>query len=173
MLNGLRWKIILLFAELLAPHCADAEVIGTWFSPRGGCTEAIVDTFNKAEKSIDVQVYNFTSEPIANALIKAAERKVPVRIIVDKRAAAQKWSQAARCAASGCKVWLDGSHPIAHNKAAVVDGRLLLNGSFNYSRSAEYNAENLYLENGKATVQKYVENFDLHLQHSKPLRAAK
>jgi len=54
----------------------------TWsvcFSPRGGCTEAIVQELEKAQKTIFVQAYSFTSGPIAEALINAHQRGVKVR----------------------------------------------------------------------------------------------
>lgn len=172
-MTSLRFKLILLFAELLAPHCADAEVVGVWFSPRGGCTAAIVEQYGKAKNSIDVMAYTFTSEAIADALIAAKQRGVAVRVILDDDEAIKTASQSARLKAAGIKVFLDGEHPIAHNKVSIIDYKLLLGGSFNYSRSAESNAENLYLEDGKATVDKYVENFDHHLQHSKPLRTSR
>jgi hypothetical protein len=42
------------------------------FSPKGGCTEAVVKEINAAKTDILVQAYSFTSVPIAKAL---TERK--------------------------------------------------------------------------------------------------
>lgn len=36
------------------------------FSPRGGCTQLIIDTLASAQSTILVQAYSFTSEPIAH-----------------------------------------------------------------------------------------------------------
>ena len=44
------------------------------FSPRGGCTQLIVDTLANAKSSVLVQAYSFTSEPIAQALAEAHGR---------------------------------------------------------------------------------------------------
>jgi phosphatidylserine/phosphatidylglycerophosphate/cardiolipin synthase-like enzyme len=55
-----------------------------YFSPKGGCTEAIVAEISKAKSNVIVQAYSFTSEPIAAALIAAHRRGVAVAVIVDK-----------------------------------------------------------------------------------------
>src|SRR4051794_9863273 len=54
------------------------------FSPGGGCTEAIVDALGRARTSVDIQAYSFTSAPIAEAVAKAYERGVKVRVVLDK-----------------------------------------------------------------------------------------
>jgi len=44
-----------------------------YFSPRGGCTEAVVRELGGAKQSIRVQAYSF-SAPIARALVDAKRR---------------------------------------------------------------------------------------------------
>jgi phosphatidylserine/phosphatidylglycerophosphate/cardiolipin synthase-like enzyme len=55
-----------------------------YFSPHGGCTEAIVAELDKAKSEILVQGYSFTSKPIAEALVDAHKRGVHTEIILDK-----------------------------------------------------------------------------------------
>jgi len=55
-----------------------------YFSPRGGCTEAVVENLNKATNSVLVQAYSFTSTPIARALVNAHQRGVKVEVILDR-----------------------------------------------------------------------------------------
>ena len=45
--------------------------VQVYFSPRGGCTDAVVNALNKAKKTILVQAYSFTSPPIAAVLDRA------------------------------------------------------------------------------------------------------
>ncbi len=42
---------------------ASEDGIAVYFSPRGGCTEAIIDQIENAEDAILVQAYSFTSAP--------------------------------------------------------------------------------------------------------------
>lgn len=154
---------------LLLAVPASADVLWVKFSPEDDCTGAIVAAFDKATKSIEVQAYNFTSPVIADAAIRAHKRGLPVTLLLDKRAQSTRYSQATRCKQAGCKVYLDGSHPIAHNKVRIIDGKLLLSGSFNDSRAASRNAENLYAEDDPATVKRYAENFARHLKHAEAM----
>jgi len=55
-----------------------------YFSPHGGCTDAIVKELDAAKESVLVQAYEFTSAPIAKALMEAHKRGVKVQVILDK-----------------------------------------------------------------------------------------
>ncbi len=51
----------------------------------------------------------------------------------------------------------------------IIDGCLVLTGSFNFTRAAEEkNAENLLLINDPVLAAKYTENWQAHAQHSEP-----
>ncbi len=41
------------------------------FSPKGGCTQLVIDTLGQAKRSVRMQAYSCTSRPIAQALIDA------------------------------------------------------------------------------------------------------
>ena len=45
------------------------------FSPRGGCTDAVVKELGNAKATVLVQAYSFTSAPIAKALVDAYTRE--------------------------------------------------------------------------------------------------
>src|SRR5258706_16170197 len=83
------------------PGGAHAQVAGkgapTWqvyFSPKGGCTEAVVKALGQAKVSVLVQAYSFTSAPIAKALVEAAKRGVKVDVLLDKSQRTEKYSAA-------------------------------------------------------------------------------
>jgi len=63
-----------------------------YFSPHGGCTEAIIRELTKAKSTILVQAYTFTFAPIAKALLNAHKRGVKVEVILDKSQRTQKYS---------------------------------------------------------------------------------
>jgi len=65
-----------------------------YFSPKGGCTEAIIKEIDKAKTSILVQAYSFTSAPIAKALLEAYKRGVRVEVMLDKSQRTEKYSSA-------------------------------------------------------------------------------
>jgi phosphatidylserine/phosphatidylglycerophosphate/cardiolipin synthase-like enzyme len=63
---------------------APAPPIDVYFSPKGGCTEAILKEIAGAKTSVLVLAYSFTSAPIAAALRDAHRRGVAVDVILDK-----------------------------------------------------------------------------------------
>ena len=68
--------------------------IHPFFSPNGGCTQAVVDQLNGAKKQVLVQAYSFTSAPIARALVDAKHRSVDVQVILDKSQRGERYSSA-------------------------------------------------------------------------------
>jgi phosphatidylserine/phosphatidylglycerophosphate/cardiolipin synthase-like enzyme len=138
-----------------------------FYSPKGGCTEAIVNTLHAAKQTIFVQAYSFTSGPIVNALVAAAKRGVKVWLILDRSNLTQKSSEADEAAAAGLPVLIDAKHEIAHNKIIIVDGETVITGSFNFSRNAEENnAENLVILRSKDVAARYTANWQEHAKHS-------
>jgi len=141
--------------------------IEVYFSPNGGCTDAILRELATAKRTVLVQAYSFTAEPIARALVAAQRRGVTVEVIVDKGKADEKHSQAAIIAQAGVATLVDGRHVTAHNKVMVIDGQVVLTGSFNFNRHAEEeNAENLLVIRDKALAAKYAANWKAHAGHA-------
>ena len=122
----------------------EIDQVQVYFSPRGGCTEAVVSTINQAETEILVQAYSFTSAPIAKALIDAHKRGVHVQIILDRSQRKERYSSADFTAHAGIPTYIDAAHSIAHNKVMIIDKGVVITGSFNFTKAAEgNNAENL------------------------------
>ncbi len=139
------------------------------FSPKGGCTDAIVQELDKAKTSVLVQAYSFTSAPIAKALVAAHERGVKVEIILDKSNLTAQYTSGPYVAKAGIPVKIDSAHEIAHNKVMIVDGETVITGSFNFTLAAEdKNAENLLIIRDKALAEKYTKNWQDHAAHSEP-----
>ncbi len=137
------------------------------FSPKGGCTEAIITQIDKAKTEIFVQAYSFTSAPIAKALLNAHKRGVKVEAILDKSQRREKYTSATFLANSGIPTLIDDRHAIAHNKIMIIDRETVITGSFNFTKAAEEkNAENLLIIRNKALAKIYLENWQKHKEHS-------
>lgn len=137
------------------------------FSPKGGCTEAIVAELGRARRQILVQAYSFTCPSIADALIAAKKRSVDVAILLDRANEKETYSELKVLAEHGVLPLIDATHAIAHNKIMIIDKRTLITGSFNFTRQAEHeNAENLLiLKHHPELVSAYVQNFESHRSH--------
>lgn len=136
------------------------------FSPNGGCTDAIVAELDAAQTSVLAQAYSFTSAPIAQALVSAHHRGLDVRVLLDKSQRSEKYSSADFLARAGVPTAIDAQHAIAHNKIMILDGAIVLTGSFNFTKSAEKsNAENLLILHDATLAEKYTANWLAHAEH--------
>lgn len=137
------------------------------FSPKGGCTDAVVRELNAAKISVLVQAYSFTSAPIAKALVDAHKRGVKVEVILDKSNRTKNYSAADFILHAGIPILIDAKHAVAHNKIMIVDDEVVITGSFNFTKAAEENnAENLLVIRDKAIAERYTANWNEHAGHS-------
>ena len=161
---------VTLLIELSPRITIPQEKPTTWevyFSPNGGCTEAIIRELDKAKSTILVQAHSFTSGPIAKALLNAHKRGLKVEVILDKSQRTQKYSSATFLNNVGIPVKIDAEHAIAHNKVMIIDGETVITGSFNFTKAAEEkNAENLLIIHDKKLASLYTKNWQEHAQHS-------
>ena len=87
-----------------------------------------------AKNSIDLSVFSFTNDDLANEIIAAHKRGVKVRIITDDQAMEGKGADAKRCADEGIPVRCDSEEMYhMHNKFMIVDQTFLVTGSFNWT----------------------------------------
>jgi phosphatidylserine/phosphatidylglycerophosphate/cardiolipin synthase-like enzyme len=143
--------------------------IEVYFSPEGGCTDAVVRELGRARVGVLVQAYSFTSAPIAKALVDASRRGVKVQAVLDASQRTERYSSADFLRNSGIPTAIDAKHSIAHNKVMVIDGATVITGSFNFTTAAEkHNAENLLVIRDPRLAKKYADNWTIHAAHSEP-----
>lgn len=165
------WLVALQTLFALPANQFYSAKVAVCFSPNGGCTDAIVKEIEKAKDQIVVQAYYFTSAPIAEALIKAARKRIAVRVIVDPITINNQTSVLPALAAAEIPIFVDREHAIAHNKVIAIDHSTVITGSFNFTKGAEEkNAENLpIIKDAPEITWLYLKNFISHLKHSIPL----
>jgi len=165
---------LFLFVAVLPLHAQQGpQDLHPYFSPNGGCTQAIVDSLNSAKKSVLVQAYSFTSIPIARALVNAHKRGVDVQVILDKSNISDRYTAATFLANEGIPTFIDAQYKIAHNKVIIIDGTSVITGSFNFTKAAENgNAENvLVINNAPELAAKYAANWKMHQSRAEPYQA--
>lgn len=113
--------LVLLILFFLISRGATSQTIAVYFSPNGGCTEAIDDEIGKAKSAVLIQAYSFTSTPIAKALVEAKKRGVRVEALLDKSNQTDKSSAADFLLHADIPTRIDAAHAIAHNKIMIID----------------------------------------------------
>ena len=156
------------YSQPYSPNNLRGNDIQVYFSPNGGCTDAILREIQAAQRSVYIQAYSFTSDPILQACKSAYQRGVQVLVVLDKSKENEEQQIADALEATGIPVYIDGHHAIAHNKIMLIDGRVVITGSFNFTVSAEKaNAENLVIIRDRPEIYNlYEQNLRMHLEHS-------
>lgn len=166
--------VVLSLGHPTSPARADPVTVTaeTCFTPGQDCQGFLISliTHTPAAQHIYVQAYSFTSAPLGKALTQAHKRGVRVVILLDHSQLTERYSSATFFAHAGIPLAIDSHEAIAHNKVMIFpEQRLVVTGSFNFTKSAqERNAENLvFLSGSPDLVQRYLDNFVLHWQHSR------
>lgn len=143
-----------------------------YFSPQGGCQAAVISEISKAQRVIDIAMYDFTSGPIAQELVRAKKRHVMVRMVLDRSQQTRSSSKSRYLASKGCDVRIHQGAGLMHNKFAVIDGQVLLTGSFNWTFMAEQkNQENLLIMTDQGLIKQYEKQFEYLYKDSDPMKA--
>ena len=115
-------------------------------SPAGMVEENLVRAIEAAKVSVDVAMFSFYSQPIANALLAAKDRGIKVRLAFDEgQSKLMKLEQWFAYHGFDMRIVAGPNHDGSpmfekmHNKMMLVDGRLLETGSYNYTPNAENN----------------------------------
>jgi len=130
------------------------------FSPGNSCRNKIISLINGSKDKLDICVFTISDNRITESIIKAHKRGIELAVISDNDKANDRGSDIERLTSNGINVILDNSSYHMHHKFMIVDEKILLSGSFNWTRSAsEYNEENLSVTYDKELVVLYGKEF--------------
>ncbi len=119
-----------------------------FFSPGDGCLGRIVARLNSSRRTADICVFTITDDRITSAILAAHTRGVKVRIITDNDKAFDEGSDVPRLQAAGIPLLVDQTPFHMHHKFAIFDRSRLINGSYNWTRSAAANNEENITDTG-------------------------
>ena len=131
-----------------------------YFTPGDDCAGRIIDLIRQARRSIDICVFTITHDQIASAIEQAHHRSIAIRIITDHGKSLDVGSDIERMAREGVNIRLETTDHHMHHKFAIFDGTTLVNGSYNWTRSAAiYNQENILITNDPSLVKDFSREF--------------
>lgn len=144
---------------------SDAEATGdiaeAWFSPHSDCPLRIRTLLAQAKRTVEICVFTITDDRLTSAVLEAHDRGVRVRIITDNDKAADLGSDADRFLQAGIELRVDRTEYHMHHKFAVFDRKILLNGSYNWTRGAAVNnEENFVVTNDRRLVSVFSKTFE-------------
>ncbi len=141
--------------------------IRTFFSPKGGGTEAILDVVNRAKKDISFMTFSFTDKNIAGAMIAKKQAGLRVEGVYDQCLGYGKYSTYHMMRQNKVYTRMDGNEALLHHKVILVDDTVIT-GSFNFSASADKsNNENMLIIEDRNVANAYKQ------EYSRVMKAAK
>ena len=158
----IKLTIILLLTTILVSHfflisLAKTEV---YFSLSDNPQKIIIKNINQAEAFINIAMYIFTDKEIVLPLTNAQKRGVKVRVYLDRSQIESSYSVSRLMVQKGIKVRISTNNYIMHNKFAIIDNRLLLAGSYNWTFSANNrNDENLMVIDDPEIIEVFQNQF--------------
>lgn len=152
----------ILYENLSAPWAP----ITVYFSPSDGPERAILSSLNNAKNSVHVALYQLTDPEIAQALLETFRRGLEVQILLDDEPS--RGSKGCLLLSAGIPVKEFADSGIMHHKFAVIDGAKLINGSYNWTTSAQTrNEENLLVIESAELSQIFAREFQRLWTHKR------
>ncbi|KAL4647934.1 mitochondrial cardiolipin hydrolase [Arapaima gigas] len=113
-----------------------------------------------AKSSLDLCVFAFSNQDLSHTVLLLQSRGVTVRILTDKDYMLISGSQIGTLRRAGICVRHEMGAVHMHHKFAVVDGRLLITGSLNWTLTAiQSNRENILVTEEPDLVRPFVREF--------------
>jgi phosphatidylserine/phosphatidylglycerophosphate/cardiolipin synthase-like enzyme len=153
---------IVFLARWLWRRVAAPPAWAVFFSPKGGCSDALLREIRAARREVLVQAFQFGSRPLAQALVDAKLRGLRVDILLDWGAEKDATGDLKFFQDQGLSPLINSQFLSAHDKVVIVDGKTVITGSFDFTQQAEEdNGENLLVIKGQADLaRKYRERFE-------------
>ena len=117
-------------------HAVEPAILAVRFSPNGGAASQVIYWLSRANKSVHILIYSFTLDSIGDAIIRAHQKGVDTKVVFEKSQISE-YSEFFRLAEAGIQVRNDTNPALMHHKVAIIDGSIILVGSYNYSDFAE------------------------------------
>jgi phosphatidylserine/phosphatidylglycerophosphate/cardiolipin synthase-like enzyme len=139
----------------------DGTRLDVYFSPDDGTASRLLELVRGARESVYVLAFSFTSDDLAEALIERARAGVKVAGVLDEgQYNSNQGGEFENLRRAGLDVRLDGNPRSLHHKVLIIDGEILVTGSYNFSNNAErVNDENTLILYQPEIARRYFEEF--------------
>jgi phosphatidylserine/phosphatidylglycerophosphate/cardiolipin synthase-like enzyme len=140
----------------------DGTPLEFFFSPQGGTAPHLVALIRGARTSIHFLAFSFTSDALGEAILDRYRLGVRVfGVMDDSQVKSNPGTEFDRFRQAGADVRLDGNvHGLMHHKVIIIDERIVVTGSYNFTNSAEeLNDENLIVIDDPGLAALFLEEF--------------
>jgi phosphatidylserine/phosphatidylglycerophosphate/cardiolipin synthase-like enzyme len=144
--------VVVILVSLLQTMTANAADgfdcrVDARFSSQGSVGKAVTEAIGETKERLTLALYGFDNTDLGEELLKLVKKNVTVRLKVDTaRSASKKIVKLIELLkAGGVQIQSVAANGRNHNKFAVIDGKRVLTGSYNWTLKSENNWENLLI----------------------------
>ena len=136
--------------------------VEVYFSPDDGTMERVIELVKGAQDSVRFMALSFTDDDLAAAIIEKAGSGLNVTGVLEKsQALSNRAGEFDNLLGNGIDVRLDGNPASMHHKVIIIDDRVVVTGSYNFSNSAKTrNDENTLIIHNPEIAAQYMEEFE-------------
>jgi phosphatidylserine/phosphatidylglycerophosphate/cardiolipin synthase-like enzyme len=150
-----------------SPSTADQQAalvngtaIQVYFSPEDKVLDRIIPIVAGAQSNIRFLAFSFTDYPLAKAMIDRFAAGVDVAGVYEKTGSETESAELKTFVCAHVPVRQDGNPRFLHDKIIVVDNRIVISGSFNFSSNAtDNNDENVIIVDNPEIASLYMQEF--------------
>jgi phosphatidylserine/phosphatidylglycerophosphate/cardiolipin synthase-like enzyme len=149
----------------------DNTRIDTFFSPDDGVLAALVPVLDSAQESIYFLAYSFTANQLGDIIRQKAQAELTVAGVMDEeQVKSNEGTEFDPFRQANLDVRLDGIEGLMHHKVFIVDKKIVVLGSYNFSQSAELrNDENLIIIYDPVIAQLFLLEFQRVQREAQPI----
>jgi phosphatidylserine/phosphatidylglycerophosphate/cardiolipin synthase-like enzyme len=139
----------------------DGTRVDTYFSPDDGVLNVLANLLNGAQESIHFLAFSFTSNDLGAIVRQKAEAGLTVAGVMDReQILSNQGTEFDPFLQAGLDVRIDGIDGQMHHKVFIVDGKIVVFGSYNFSRAAEErNDENILIVYNEKIADQFIMEF--------------
>ncbi len=135
--------------------------VETCFASENRCADRIVARLKASTRSIRFLAFSFTSDPIEEEMAARGRAGVEVSGVFETTGSQTQYSAYGKLKKAGFPVYTDGNPWTMHHKVIIIDERIVIFGSFNFSDNANtQNDENLLIIDNPDIARAFKGEFD-------------
>jgi len=148
----------------------DGTPIDVYFSPDDRAADGIVELIENAQESIYFMAFSFTSDPLGEAVRERAQEGVTIKGVMEtEQVNSNIGTEYDPFNRAGLDVFKDGNPGQMHHKVMIIDGQIVVFGSYNFTNSAETrNDENLLVIYNADIAAQFMSEFERVYKQAKP-----
>ncbi len=143
------------------------------FAAEDEVMDALVPLINQSRDNIKFMAFSFTHDDLGDAMLAKAADGVDVSGIFETRGSETEYSELPKLYCNNLAVRQDGNPGTFHHKVIIIDDRIVITGSLNFSDNAnDSNDENVIIINNADIAQQYLQEYERRWQEAEAPDAA-